>query len=139
MPDGSIAICYAESVAERLATHAYAEGSAHHYWRPDILESPLRLTVPSGIFSALITTVLGAYVVWQQRIALVLYPNCNKRLQGRSLYYVYNRSKRCGSAQTAVSSRHSIRSAHGFHYRSPSERHVHRRLDCYRPWRRHRV
>ena len=39
MPDGSVAVCYAETVAERVARDAYPQGFAHHYWRPHVLEA----------------------------------------------------------------------------------------------------
>jgi len=50
MPDGSVTECYAKTVAERLATASYNRGFEHHYWRPEKLESPLRMKSPSGIF-----------------------------------------------------------------------------------------
>lgn len=34
MPDGTIAKCYAEEIAESVASPAYPEGFAHHYFRP---------------------------------------------------------------------------------------------------------
>ncbi len=39
MPDGSVAVCYAETVAENLAQAAYPHGFEHHYWRPHLLEA----------------------------------------------------------------------------------------------------
>jgi protein gp37 len=37
MPDGTVAVCYAETIAENLAQKAYPHGFAHHYWRPHML------------------------------------------------------------------------------------------------------
>ena len=40
MPDGTVAICYAEEVAEGgIASSAYPHGFKHHYWRPHLLKS----------------------------------------------------------------------------------------------------
>lgn len=35
MPDGTIAVCYAETTAEGAARRAYPEGFEHHYVGPD--------------------------------------------------------------------------------------------------------
>jgi protein gp37 len=38
MPDGTVIICYAKSLAEHgVARAAYPHGFEHHYWRPDVL------------------------------------------------------------------------------------------------------
>jgi protein gp37 len=51
MPDGSVAICYAEQLAERgVAKRAYSQGFAHHYWRDDLLKSLGLGDVPALIF-----------------------------------------------------------------------------------------
>jgi protein gp37 len=40
MPDGTVAICYAEELAERgVAKPAYPQGFKHHYWRPEQLRA----------------------------------------------------------------------------------------------------
>lgn len=62
MPDGTIAECYAETVAERVAQQAYPHGFEHHYWRPELLEEPLKLTRPSRIFLDSMSDLMGAWV-----------------------------------------------------------------------------
>ncbi|MCU0465056.1 MAG: phage Gp37/Gp68 family protein [Anaerolineae bacterium] len=62
MPDGSIAICYAEMVAERVAQSAYANGFEHHYWRPELLNEPLKLATPAKIFLDSMSDLMGAWV-----------------------------------------------------------------------------
>ena len=66
MPDGTIAICYAEAVAERVATGAYSEGFAHHYWRPDVLEEPRKLKAPARIFLDSMSDLMGHWVPEEQ-------------------------------------------------------------------------
>src|SRR2546430_3943423 len=40
MPDGSVAECYAKTLAESgVAKAAYPHGFEHHYWRPEALRS----------------------------------------------------------------------------------------------------
>jgi protein gp37 len=51
MPDGSIAICYAEELAEGgVAKAGYPHGFKHHYWRPDQLKALTRGDEPLLIF-----------------------------------------------------------------------------------------
>jgi protein gp37 len=50
MPDGTIAKCYAESVAEGVALPSYPQGFGEHYWHPEILNEPLALKTPAKIF-----------------------------------------------------------------------------------------
>src|SRR5687768_11051635 len=50
MPDGSVAVCYAETVAEKVAGSAYPHGFSHHYWHPKRLNEPLGLKEPAKIF-----------------------------------------------------------------------------------------
>lgn len=66
MPDGKIAICYAENVAENLAQTAYPHGFEWHYWKPDILKRPLKVKEPSRIFVGSMTDVFGAWVPDEQ-------------------------------------------------------------------------
>lgn len=66
MPDGSIAICYAQSIAEGLASASYPEGFAHHYWHETRLESPLKLKEPAGIFLDSQSDLMGAWVPDEQ-------------------------------------------------------------------------
>ena len=66
MPDGSVTECYAKTVAERLATKAYPEGFAHHYWRPGALDEPKKVTEPAGIFVGSMADLFGHWVPeWQ--------------------------------------------------------------------------
>lgn len=62
MPDGSVAECYAETVAERVAQSAYPHGFEHHYWRPELLHEPLQLTSPSRIFLDSMSDLMGHWV-----------------------------------------------------------------------------
>lgn len=66
MPDGSVTECYAKTVAERLATRAYAEGFEHHYWRPNTLREPLRVKEPAGIFVGSMADLFGHWVPAEQ-------------------------------------------------------------------------
>lgn len=66
MPDGSIANCYAEDVADRLAQKAYPEGFRHHYWRPDLLQAPLGVKQPSRIFWSSMADLFGHWVPDEQ-------------------------------------------------------------------------
>lgn len=62
MPDGTIAECYAETVAERVATSAYPHGFEHHYWRPDTLREPLQIRTPARIFLDSMSDLMGNWV-----------------------------------------------------------------------------
>lgn len=62
MPDGSIAECYAETTAERVAQAAYPEGFEHHYWRPELLKEPLKQKKPSKIFLDSMSDLMGVSV-----------------------------------------------------------------------------
>jgi protein gp37 len=62
MPDGSVAECYAKTVAERLAVQAYPEGFEHHYWRPDALLDPGKVLTPAGIFVGSMADLFGHWV-----------------------------------------------------------------------------
>jgi protein gp37 len=66
MPDGSVAECYAETVAERVAQSAYPEGFEHHYWRPELLDQPLTIAKPSRIFLDSMSDLMGAWVPREQ-------------------------------------------------------------------------
>jgi len=66
MPDGSTAVCYAESTAERLAVQAYPHGFEHHYWRPESLANPLRVMTPSRIFLDSMSDLMGHWVPSEQ-------------------------------------------------------------------------
>lgn len=62
MADGSIATCYAKTIAERVAQAAYPEGFAHHYWDPKILNEPLKVKESSGIFAGSMTDLMGHWI-----------------------------------------------------------------------------
>lgn len=62
MPDGSVAECYAELIAERVAQRAYPLGFEHHYWNPHVLNEPLKLQVPSRIFLDSMSDLMGHWV-----------------------------------------------------------------------------
>jgi len=66
MPDGSIAICYAESVATRVAQAHYPEGFAHHYWHPERLVEPALVETPARIFLDSMADLFGAWVPAEQ-------------------------------------------------------------------------
>ena len=66
MPDGTVAECYAETVAERVAQAAYPYGFDHHYWRPEVLREPLKIKKPSRIFLDSMSDLMGAWVPAEQ-------------------------------------------------------------------------
>lgn len=66
MPDGTIAKCYAETVAEGIARAAYPQGFKAHYWRPDVLDEPLKLATPSRIFLDSMSDLMGHWVPDEQ-------------------------------------------------------------------------
>lgn len=66
MPDGEVAVCYAETVAEGVASASYPQGFAHHYWHPERLDEPLKLKEPSKIFLDSMSDLMGAWVPNEQ-------------------------------------------------------------------------
>lgn len=62
MPDGSVAECYAETIAEGVAQRAYPQGFEHHYWNPHVLEEPLKLREPARIFLDSMSDLMGHWV-----------------------------------------------------------------------------
>lgn len=67
MPDGSIARCYAESVAISMRSDKfYPDGFEAHYWNPDRLEEPLKLKAPSRIFLDSMSDLMGHWVPAEQ-------------------------------------------------------------------------
>lgn len=66
MPDGTTAICYAKTVAERLAQQAYPQGFAHHYWNPKRLQEPLSVKEGAGIFLDSMSDLMGNWVPREQ-------------------------------------------------------------------------
>ncbi len=66
MPDGTVAECYAETVAERIAQASYPHGFEHHYWRPESLNEPLKVKAPSRIFLDSMSDLMGHWVPEEQ-------------------------------------------------------------------------
>ncbi len=66
MPNGTIAVCYAESTAHGVARASYPEGFEHHYWHPERLEEPLRVTQPARIFLDSMSDLMGRWVADEQ-------------------------------------------------------------------------
>jgi len=62
MPDGTIANCYAEDVADRVAGGAYPHGFEHNYWKPALLKEPINQKKPSRIFVGSMADVFGHWV-----------------------------------------------------------------------------
>lgn len=63
MPDGTVAICYAENVAERgPASRNYPYGFAHHYYRPHLTANPGRAKEPSFFFIDSMSDLFGSWV-----------------------------------------------------------------------------
>src|SRR3990172_855367 len=66
MPDGQSANCYAEDIAEGVASPFYPQGFAHHYWHPNRIEEPLKVKEPARIFNGSMADVFGWWVPeWQ--------------------------------------------------------------------------
>lgn len=70
MPDGTEAICYAETVAHRLAQKTYPDGFASHYYRPQLLDQPKRIKKPSFIFVDSMSDLAGHWVPVDERTAV---------------------------------------------------------------------
>ena len=66
MADGSVAQCYAKTVAEGVARSAYAEGFEAHYWHPGRLEAPLKVSQPVRIFLDSMSDLMGHWVPDEQ-------------------------------------------------------------------------
>ncbi len=62
MPDGSVAECYAETIANRVAQRAYSHGFEHHYWNPHKLREPLKVQEPARIFLDSMSDLMGNWV-----------------------------------------------------------------------------
>lgn len=54
MPDGNMAVCYAETVSKAVKRQSggksYADGFEAHYWQPERLKEPLKVKTRSRIF-----------------------------------------------------------------------------------------
>lgn len=62
MPDGSIALCYAKTVAERVAGAAYPHGFEHMYWYPNRLYDAIRIPESHRIFIDSMSDLFGHWV-----------------------------------------------------------------------------
>jgi protein gp37 len=62
MPDGSIARCYAQDVAEGVASAAYPKGFEYHYWHPARLSEPAKVKTSSRIFMDSMSDFMGAWI-----------------------------------------------------------------------------
>lgn len=62
MPNGDVAECYAETVANGVAGNAYPHGFEHHYWNPERLKEPFKLKEPSKIFLDSMSDLMGHWV-----------------------------------------------------------------------------
>lgn len=62
MPDGTVAECYAETVAGRVAQSTYPKGFDHIYWRPELLDKPLKVLKPARIFLDSMSDLMGVGV-----------------------------------------------------------------------------
>jgi protein gp37 len=62
MPDGSVAECYAETIANRVAQKAYRHGFEHHYWNPHKLREPLKVRESARIFIDSMSDLMGHWV-----------------------------------------------------------------------------
>jgi protein gp37 len=65
MPDGTIAECYAETVANKF-TRAYPHGFEHHYWRPHKLNEPGSVKQPAKVFIDSMSDLMGHWVTSEQ-------------------------------------------------------------------------
>lgn len=66
MPDGTIAVCYAETIATKVAQSAYPHGFEHHYWNPHVLDEPLKVQEPARIFLDSMSDLMGKWVPDEQ-------------------------------------------------------------------------
>lgn len=70
MPDGAVAECYAKTVAERVASHAYPNGFKHLSFDEKVMDEPIRMKEPVGIFLDSMSDLVGAQVPdeWINRV-----------------------------------------------------------------------
>lgn len=71
MPDGSVAVCYAKTIAERLATSSYKQGFRHHYVHPERLNEPLKAPRGCKIFIDSMADLFGHWVPEEQINAIL--------------------------------------------------------------------
>lgn len=70
MPDGTVAECYAKTIAERF-TQAYPKGFEHHYFRENQLQAPLKVKKPAGIFVGSMADLFGKWVPEHEVLAVL--------------------------------------------------------------------
>jgi protein gp37 len=64
MPDGSIAECYAKTIADKFRSPKFMpDGFETHYFNPDRLNEPLNLKKPSRIFLDSFSDLMGHWVL----------------------------------------------------------------------------
>lgn len=66
MPDGTIANCYAEDVANNVANLQYPLGFEHHYFKEHMLDAPKRHKEGQKIFCGSMADVFGHWVPAEQ-------------------------------------------------------------------------
>lgn len=66
MPDGTIAVCYAEDTALGVAQGAYPLGFEHHYYHPEKLNEPKGIRHPCKIFMDSMSDMFGHWVSAEQ-------------------------------------------------------------------------
>lgn len=72
MPDGTVAQCYAETLAEHgVAKAAYPYGFAHAYWQPQVLRQLVSGAVPQLIFCGSMTDLFAPDVPAEQVHAIL--------------------------------------------------------------------
>jgi protein gp37 len=72
MPDGTVAVCYAKTMAEQgKASYAYQRGFAHHYWRPTVLKQLALGDEPLLIFLDSMSDMFAPYVPEEQVCAIL--------------------------------------------------------------------
>lgn len=60
--DNELVECYAKTVTERVASKVYPNGFKCHYWRPERLNEPLKVTEPRKIFLDSMSDIFGHWV-----------------------------------------------------------------------------
>lgn len=71
MPDGTVAVCYAETIVNHSLWATYPAGFESHYFMRDRLDEPLKLGKPAGIFIDSISDLFGAWVPVDQIQAVI--------------------------------------------------------------------
>ncbi len=93
MADGTWANCYAENVAEGVASKAYPQGFRHHYWNPSELEAIARRKKPAGIFVGSMADVFGSWVPAYQIEAIL---NTCRRSEQHIFFFLTKNPYRMG-------------------------------------------